>query len=296
MRERANPGPVLITGCSSGIGRATAAHLAARGFPVHASARRLEAIADLAASGCRLLQLDVCDEAGMRLAVETLEAEHGAVAVLVNNAGYGLQGALEDLPLDEVRREFETNLFGPLRLAQLVLPGMRRRGSGRIVNVSSVGGRITTPGNGAYHASKHALEALSDVLRFELHGFGIHVVVVEPGAIATRWVETAVRGMEARRDPESPYAAFDRSVAERLRGAHEGLLRLAAARPEAVARVIERAIRAPRPRTRYAVPRLSRLFVEGHRWLPDRLWDALMRKMYRAPGPAAVRGGPGCGA
>ena len=275
---------VLITGCSTGIGRATAVHLAARGFRVWATARRPESIDDLAEHGCRRLRVDVCDEPSMRDAVEAVEAETGGVDVLVNNAGYGLEGPVEELPLDEMRREFETNLFGPTRLLQLVLPGMRRRRRGTIVNVSSVGGRITTPGNGAYHASKHALEALSDALRFEVRGFGIDVIVVEPGAIATRWVETAVRTMQQHRNPESPYAALDRAVAERLRGAHEGLLGLAAGRSEDVARVIERAIRARRPRARYTVPAASRLFVAAHGWLPDRIWDAFLRRMVPSPG------------
>lgn len=274
----------LITGCSTGIGRATALHLAARGWPVYATARRPESIADLAEHGCELLRLDVCDEESMRDAVRTVEAAHGAVGALVNNAGYGLPGAVEELPLSEVRRQFETNLFGPMRLTQLVLPAMRRQRWGRIVNVSSVGGRLTTPGNGAYHASKHALEALSDALRFELRGFGIDVVVIEPGAIDTRWVDTAVEGLETRRAASGPYAELDRSVALRMRGAHEGLLRFAAGRPEAVARVVERAIRAPHPRTRYTVPAVSRLFVALRRFLPDRIWDAFMRRMYPSPG------------
>lgn len=275
---------VLVTGCSSGIGRATALRLAARGFAVYATARRLESIRDLADRGCRVLQLDVCDEESMRSAVGAVEAAHGAVGVLVNNAGYGLPGAVEELPLPEVRRQFETNLFGPLRLTQLVLPTMRRRREGTIVNVSSVGGRLTTPGNGAYHASKHALEALSEALRFELRGFGIDVVVVEPGAIATGWVDTAVRQMEAIDTEGSPYAELKLAVARRLRGAHGGLLGLAAGRPEDVARVIERALTATRPRARYIVPPISGLFVALRRCTPDRLWDACMRRFYPSPG------------
>ena len=284
MEQRRATRSVLITGCSSGIGRATAVRLAARGFPVYATARRPEAIADLAECGCHPLRLDVTDEASMRAAVHTVESTHGSVGVLVNNAGYGLEGPVEELPPDEIRREFETNLFGPTFLTQLVLPAMRRQGWGKVVNVSSVGGRITTPGNGAYHASKHALEALSDALRFEVRGFGIDVIVCQPGAIRTRWVETALLGLEARHDRESPYAPLTRAVAARMRGAHEGLLGLASGTPEAVARVIERAITSARPRTRYTVPAISRIFVTSHHWLPDRLWDAFMRRMYPSPG------------
>jgi NAD(P)-dependent dehydrogenase (short-subunit alcohol dehydrogenase family) len=284
METPARSRAVLVTGCSSGIGRATALQLAAQGLVVYATARRPETLAGLEERGCRTLRLDVCDESSMCAAVERVTADQGAVGVLVNNAGYGLQGALEELPLEELRRQFETNLFGALRLAQLVLPGMRRQGWGRIVNVSSVGGRITTPGNGAYHASKHALEALSDVLRFEVRGFGVDVVVVEPAAIATRWLETAMGGLAAREDPGSPYAALHEDVAASMRGAHEGWLGLAAGSSEAVARSIGHAVAARRPRTRYVVPGVARLFVAAGRHLPARTWDGLMARMYRPPG------------
>ncbi|MBW2387154.1 MAG: SDR family NAD(P)-dependent oxidoreductase [Deltaproteobacteria bacterium] len=277
----------LITGCSTGIGRATAIQLASAGFPVYATARHPDTIADLAEHGCHPLQLDVTDESSMRKAVEFIEAEHGSVGVLVNNAGYGLEGPVEELSVDEMRLEFETNLFGPTRLTQLVLPAMRNQGWGKIVNLSSLAGIITIPGGGAYHASKHALEALSDALRFELQGFGIDVIVVEPGAIKTRWVETAVEGLklsEQRRSNDSPYAALTRALSEQLRGAHEGLLGLTAGSPELVARTIERAITSARPRTRYLVPAISQVFVSTYRWLPDRFWDALMRRRYPVPG------------
>src|SRR6266571_7453627 len=176
---------VLITGCSTGIGRATAEQLAARGWTVYATARRPESIRDLAGRGCKTLALDVCDEASMRAAVETVERAEGAVGVLVNNAGYGQEGAFEEVPMAEVRRQFETNVFGLVRLTQLVLPAMRRQGWGRIVNISSMGGKVVFPGGGFYHGTKFALEAISDVLRYELRPFGIDVVVIEPGFIRT---------------------------------------------------------------------------------------------------------------
>ena len=177
------PRVILITGCSSGIGRATAIRLAARGHVVYASARKLAAIADLEQHGCRLLALDVCDEASMAAAVRAIEAEHGAVDVLVNNAGYSQSGAIEAVPLERVRAQFETNVFGAVRLIQLVLPGMRRRKAGRIVNLSSMGGRLVFPGGGFYHATKYAIEAISDALRFEVRGFGVQVVLVGPRPI-----------------------------------------------------------------------------------------------------------------
>jgi NAD(P)-dependent dehydrogenase (short-subunit alcohol dehydrogenase family) len=275
---------VLVTGCSSGIGRAVAGRLATDGWTVYASARRPETIADLAALGCRILQLDVCHPDAARKAVETVERAEGAIGVLVNNAGYGLEGAIEEIPIDDARLELETNLLGPARLIQLVLPGMRGQRWGRVVNVSSVGGRLTVPGGAYYHASKHALEALSDALRFEVRGFGIEVIVVEPGAVRTLWVDKAAVEMESRLDPAGPYAAFDAAVARRLRSAHQGILKLAATSPEAVARAVERAISARRPRTRYVVPRAAELFTGSRRVLPDRAWDALMRRTLPTPG------------
>src|SRR3954454_21068556 len=164
---------VLVTGCSSGIGRATAERLAVRGYTVYATARRPEAIADLEARGCRVLALDVTDEDSMQAAVATVVDEQGAVGALVNNAGYSQSGAIEEVPLDEVRRQFETNVFGLVRMCQLVLPGMRAQGHGRIVNVSSMGANFTFPGGGFYHATKSAVEAISDALRFEVKHFGI---------------------------------------------------------------------------------------------------------------------------
>ncbi len=189
---------VLITGCSTGIGRATAEHLADKGWTVYATARRPESIADLKAKGCRTLALDVTDEASMQAAVDEVEAAEGAVGVLVNNAGYSQSGAVESVKLEDVRAQFETNVFGLIRMCQLVLPGMRRQGWGRIVNVSSMGGKMTFPGGGIYHGTKHAVEAISDALRFEVRGFGVDVVVIEPGLIKTQFGEAAVNSIRER--------------------------------------------------------------------------------------------------
>src|SRR6478609_4964270 len=203
---------VLITGCSTGIGRATAQHLAGKGWTVYATARRREAIADLEGAGCKTLALDVTDEASMEAAVAAVEAEHGAVGVLINNAGYSQSGAVESVPMEDVRRQFETNVFGLLRLTQLVLPGMRRQRWGRVVNLSSMGGRLTLPGGGIYHASKHAVEALGDALRFEVRGFGIDVVTIEPGLIRTEFGETAVGSLAAPQSNGGPYGEFNAAV------------------------------------------------------------------------------------
>jgi NAD(P)-dependent dehydrogenase (short-subunit alcohol dehydrogenase family) len=271
---------VLVTGCSSGIGRATAERLARAGWTVYASARRVESLEGL--EGCRTLQLDITDDESMRAAVDAIEREHGAVGVLVNNAGYSQSGAVESVTIDEARRQLETNVLGLMRLTQLVLPGMRRQGSGRIVNVSSMGGRLTFPGGGWYHASKHALEALSDALRFEVEGFGIDVVVIQPGLIRTGFAEAAVGSIAV--DPDDPYARFNQAVGAATAGAYEGgLARVLGGGPDTVARAIERAISARRPRTRYRVTALARLFLTLRRLLPDRGWDALLARSYPKP-------------
>ena len=183
---------VLITGCSSGIGEATARRLTNGGWTVYATARRLEAIEHLKDAGCRTLALDVTDEASMRAAVDEVERAEGAVGVLVNNAGYSQGGAIEQVPLDAVRAQFETNVFGPIALTQMVLGGMRAQHWGKVVNIGSMGGRLTFPGGGFYHATKYSLEAISDALRFEVRGFGIDVVLIEPGLIVTEFAATAV--------------------------------------------------------------------------------------------------------
>lgn len=272
---------VLVTGCSTGIGRATAERLAAGGHTVYATARRLESIADLEAKGCRTLALDVCDEESMRAGVAAVEEAEGAVGALVNNAGYSQSGAVETVPMESVRRQFETNVFGLMRMCQLVLPGMRRQGHGRIVNVSSMGGKLTFPGGGVYHATKHAVEALSDALRFEVRGFGIDVAVIEPGLIITQFGETAGASIEAAAD--GPYAEFNRAVAKLTAEAYEGGLSRLGAGPDAVAKVIERAITAGRPRTRYKVTASARLVMGVRRVLPDRAWDAFTGTQYPRP-------------
>ena len=275
---------MLVTGCSSGIGEAISRRLAAAGHRVFASARRLETLTELASAGCRTLALDVTDEASMVAAVAAVEAAEGAVDVLVNNAGYSQSGPVETVPMGAVRQQFETNVFGPMRLVQLCLPGMRRQGWGRIVNMSSMGGRLTFPGGGYYHATKHALEALSDALRFEVAGFGIDVVVLEPGLIRTRFSETAVGAMADGVADDGPYGRFTAQVAASTVSAYEqgGLARLGGT-PDDVARVVERAIAARRPRPRYPVTPSARLLIGARTLLPDRAWDALLRRTYPQP-------------
>ena len=275
---------VLITGCSTGIGRATAERLASRGWNVYATARNVESIADLASRGCKTLALDVCDEASMRAAVLAVQLAEGAVGVLINNAGYGLEGAFEEVPMTDIRRQFETNVFGLIAMTKLVLPGMRRQRWGRIVNLSSMGGKLTFPGGSYYHATKHAVEALSDALRFEVKGFGIDVIVIEPGPIKTRFGDTAVGSIAAPKD--SPYAAFNAVLEKQIREAYEGgpMARFAAP-PAAVAEVIEKAITAASPKTRYKVTLAARVLMGLRRVLPDRAFDAFLRTQFPPPAP-----------
>lgn len=270
---------VLITGASSGIGRATAQRLARRGLAVWATARRPAALEGLGGEGCRTLRLDVTDEEERRLAVTAVEDAHGQVDVLVNNVGYGQYGAVEDVGPDEARRQLETNVLAPARLAQLVLPGMRAAGRGTIVNVSSMGGRLTFPGSGWYHASKHALESLSDALRFEVAALGVDVVLVEPGLIATGFPTGAVGTAEATVDPTGPYGRMITGVQRLIAGSYDRL----AADPEAVARTIERAVTARAPRSRYRVTLLARVLVLLRWLLPDRLWDAMLGTWFPRP-------------
>jgi NAD(P)-dependent dehydrogenase (short-subunit alcohol dehydrogenase family) len=237
-------------------------------------------MADLASAGCRTLQLDVTDEQSMRSAVAAVEAEHGRVGALVNNAGYGQYGAVEEVDLDAVRRQFETNVFGLARMCQLVLPAMRAAGTGRIVNVSSMGGRLTFPGGGYYHASKHAVEALSDALRFEVAGFGVAVSVIEPGLVRTDFGSTA---HETHPDAgEGPYTRLTAGSQAAIASSYSGRL---ASGPAVVARAVERAVTAAHPRSRYRVTVSGRVFLILRRLLPDAAWDAMMARTFPRPGP-----------
>ncbi len=274
---------VLITGCSSGIGHATAECLIGEGWKVYATARRPETIADLAAMGCETLALDVCDETSMSAAVATVTEAEGAVGVLINNAGYSQSGAVETVPPDQVRRQFETNVFGLVRMCQLVLPGMRDQHWGRIVNISSMGGRLTFPGGGLYHATKYAVEAVSDAMRFEVRGFGVDVILIEPGLITTGFGEAATATVES--DEGGPYADFNRRVAKLTTEAYAGPMAKLGGGPDTVAKTISGALRAGRPKARYPVTLSAHLMINQRRFTPDRVWDMTMRTQFPTPKP-----------
>jgi NAD(P)-dependent dehydrogenase (short-subunit alcohol dehydrogenase family) len=274
----------LVTGASSGIGEATARHLHGLGFIVYAAARRVERMRDLAAQGIRVVRADVTDDAGLVQLVDRIIAEEGRIDVLVNNAGYGSYGSLEETPMAEARRQLDVNVIGLARLTQLVLPHMRARRGGRIVNVSSMGGRFGEPMGSWYHATKHAVEGLSDSLRPEVARFGIRVVVMEPGAIRSEWGEIsadlvrATSGQGAYADQAAFAAAVLTASARDERPS---------AAPEVVARAIGRAVTARRPRTRYVVGRAARPLLLARQLLPDRVFDQVLAAGYRL----SIRGG-----
>ena len=276
-----NARAVLITGCSSGIGAATAARLAADGWTVYATARRPETLEELAQAGCRTLALDVNDEASMTAAVDTVITAEGAVGVLINNAGYSQSGAVESIAVDDVRRQFETNVFGLLRMCQLVMPGMRDQRWGKIVNIGSMGGRLTFPGGGIYHATKYALEGISDAMRFEVRGFGVDVILIEPGLIVTNFGEVAAGSVGT--EPDGPYADFNRHVAKITDEAYKGPMAKLGGGPETVAATIARALKAKRPKARYAVTPSAHLLIGQRRITPDRIWDLMMRAQFPTP-------------
>lgn len=271
---------VLITGCSSGIGEATAARLVRAGWDVYATARRPETLSALGDAGCTTLALDVTDESSMTTAVAAVLDGAGRIDALVNNAGYSQSGALESIDVDDVRRQFETNVFGLIRLTQLVLPTMREQRSGRIVNIGSMGGKLTFPGGGAYHASKYAVEALSDALRFEVAGFGIGVVLVEPGLITTKFDEKVAAGMP---ELEGPYAEFNEAVLKSTTEVYVGPMAKLGGPPEAVAKTIEKALTKKHPKPRYLVTPSAYGAIATRRMMPDRAWDLAMRSQLPRP-------------
>lgn len=271
---------VLITGCSSGIGAETAAYLAARGWTVWASARRVETLEPLVALGCKPLALDVTDEASMVAAVETVLAD-GPLDALVNNAGYSQSGAVETITMEQLQRQFDTNVFGLVRMCQLVLPHLRERGTGRIVNISSMGAHLTFPGGGAYHATKYAVNALSDALRFEVSGFGVKVITIEPGLIRTGFEDAAGASLEGTAG--GPYAEFNARLVTALDGAYNGPMGKLGGGPETVAKAIDKALTAKRPKARYSVTPSAALGRMGRSLLGDRGWDLAMRSNFTPP-------------
>ncbi len=266
----------IVTGGSSGIGELTARDLRARGWEVYAAARRVDRMAPLAEVGIRPAALDVTDDASMTALVDLVVAEQGRIDLLVNNAGYGAFGAVETVPMADARAQFEVNVFGLARMTQLVLPQMRRFRRGRIINVSSIAGQVSEPFGGWYHASKHAVEGLTDCLRQEVRGFGVEVVLVEPGPVQTDWNPIAAASLE-NASRGTAYEKPARATRRALRVMNSPVV---AVRPEAVADVIVTAATERDPRPRYVVGRGARALLTANRLLPTRVTDAITALMF----------------
>ena len=267
----------LVTGASSGMGREIARRLIKDGFQVYVAARHLDKMDDLVKLGASSLQMDISKEAEIEAAVDTILREANGVDVLVNNAGFGLYGPVEDVSIDEARYQFEVNLFGAARLTQLLLPKMREKRSGTIVNISSMGGKIYTLLGAWYHATKHAIEGWSDCLRLELAPFGIKVVIVEPGLIETAFGDVVANGL-LKRSGAGAYARLTQAVAKSTRDAY-GQGR--GTDPSVIASVVSKALRQSRPRTRYAAGKYAQPMIRMRAWLGDRLFDRLIISQMR---------------
>lgn len=262
---------ILVTGASSGIGKATALRLLQQGHTVYVAARRVEAMAGLADMGAIPLRMDITIEADVSSVVARIIRDHGALDVLVNNAGYAIYGAVEDTSLEDARAQFDVNVFGLARLTQQLIPAMRERGRGTIINVSSMGGKIYTPLGAWYHATKHALEGWSDALRLELKPFGVNVVVIEPGIIATEFGDVMTQPM-LDRSGDGPYGKLARAIATSTAPMSQ---------PAVVAKAITRAVQARRPKTRYVAGNLARPLMFVRKYLGDRVYDRLIMSQFR---------------
>lgn len=267
----------LVTGASSGMGKVIARRLIQDGYQVYAAARSVEKMNDLAQLGARALRMDISRDEDILAAVNTIVSQTDGVDVLVNNAGFGLYGPVEEIGIDEARYQFEVNVFGAARLTQLLLPAMRARRRGYIINITSIGGKIYTPLGAWYHATKHALEGWSDCLRLEVAEYGIKVVIVEPGLIETGFGEV-VSGSIVKRSASGPYGHLVRKVANSVKNAY-GNGR--GSDPKVIADVVARAVNSPHPRIRYAAGKYAKMLIRMRVWLGDRLFDRVILSQTR---------------
>jgi len=264
---------ILITGASSGMGKETALQLIKEGHIVYGAARRVESMKELVDNGGHAIKMDVTNEETIKQGVEQLIQEQGKIDILINNAGYAIYGAVEDTSIEDARRQFEVNIFGLARLTQLVLPHMREQKSGKIINISSMGGKIYTPLGAWYHATKHALEGWSDALRIEVKQFNIDVVIVEPGAIATEFGDVMLEPMLSR-SGEGPYSHIAHSMANATRSSYEK--KGASSPPSVIANVISKAINAKKPKTRYVAGKMAKPLMFMRKLLSDRMFDRII--------------------
>ena len=268
---------ILITGASSGMGKVTAQTLIAEGHIVYGAARRVANMQDLVEAGGHTIGMDITNEAQVQSAVDRVLSEQGHIDVLINNAGYAVYGAVEQVSIEDARRQFEVNLFGLASLTQKILPHMRERRSGFIINITSIGGKVYTPLGAWYHATKHALEGWSDSLRVETAGFGIKVSIIEPGAIQTEFCDVMTDPMLAR-SKDGPYEAIAQGVA---RGNKTYYNDAPSNSPQVIADVILKAIKSKNPKTRYAAGKMAKTTLFMRRLLSDKAFDKALSQMLK---------------
>lgn len=269
---------ILLTGASSGIGKATALQLIQEGHTVYGAARRVEKMQDLVDAGGHSLQMDVTKDADMEKGIAKIIEKEGGIDTLINNAGYAIYGSVEETSIEDARRQFEVNIFGLARLTQLVLPHMREKSSGQIINVSSMGGRIYMPLGAWYHGTKHALEGWSDCLRLEVKPFGIDVVVIRPGAIATEFGDVMLEPM-LKRSGDGPYKKIAKSMAKSIKDSYEK--ENASSPPSVIAKTISKAVNASKPKTRYTAGKLAKPLVFVRNYLGDRIYDWAINSQFK---------------
>lgn len=268
---------ILITGASSGIGKATALRLIQDGHVVYGAARRVEQMQDLVEAGGHALELDVTNEEQIIGTVQKIIDEQGRIDVLFNNAGYAVYGAVEDVPVQTARRQFEVNLFGLARITQEVLPHMRAQKSGQIINTSSMGGRMFTPLGAWYHASKHALEGWSDCLRIEVQQFGIKVVILEPGVIKTEFSDVMQDGLR-KVSEGGPYQKLTEELIKSTKKNYESGT---GSEPSVIANVVSKVVQDPNPKRRYAAGQYAKLMMGIRKWLGDGVFEKVLRSMVK---------------
>lgn len=267
----------LITGASSGMGKSTAKILHSQGYKVYGAARRLEGMKDLKDSGISTISLDLTKEESIVKCIDEIIAIEGQIDILINNAGYGSYGSIEDVSIEEAKRQFEVNIFGLARITQLVLPGMRAQNSGRIVNISSMGGKVYTPLGAWYHATKHALEGWSDCLRLEVKTFGIDVAIVQPGGIKTPWGTIAAENLK-KTSGHGIYSKFANTVAD-------GLIKTYTSNSltdvDVLGQVIAKAATAKKPKTRYVKGYMAKPALFIRKWFGDKLFDKMIMSQFK---------------
>jgi len=266
---------ILITGCATGVGHATALACVRAGYITYATGRNLKELRDLAAAGCHTLELDVTSENSRVQAVQAILAKHKTIDILVNNAGYGQMGAIELISLDQIRRQFETNVFGVLRLCQLVMPRMRQSGKGTIVIVGSMGGLVTTPFMGAYHMSKYAVESLADALRREASGFGIRTILLEPEAIKSNFGNTTLASVSRG---DTPYTETQKRISQITAKSYMSPRLLT---PERVADKIIKVTASKHPKARYRIGVQAHIMPALFHIMGDRLTDKLWHNIIK---------------